>query len=159
MAKFLADFTYYAGFFSDGNLAWLVNLEAGIVIQIPSGVFYFCLSSIITHFNVDRHGTLSQQHIGLSAITLLLEFWAGENRLEFVVTEHWERPTAFNTKPLHSINSGRGSIVLFNQGSTFHWMLTGEKKMKAAISKYGDYNQLAAAMADVAHECLSACDA
>ena len=62
---------YQTGFFHDGQLAWLVNLEAGIIIQIPSGVFYFCLSSIITHFNVDRHGTLTSQCIGLLAITLV----------------------------------------------------------------------------------------
>jgi hypothetical protein len=49
---------YNAGFFPDGLLAWLVNHEANIVIQIPSGVFDFCLSSIITHYNVDRHSML-----------------------------------------------------------------------------------------------------
>jgi hypothetical protein len=68
---FPADIMYYAGFFHDGQLAWLVNLEAGIVIQIPSGVFYFCLSSIITHFNVDRHGAFTQQCIVLLTITFL----------------------------------------------------------------------------------------
>jgi hypothetical protein len=55
-----ADPMHPIGFFADGQLAWLVNLEAGIVIQIPSGVFYFCLSSIITHYNVDRRGTPTQ---------------------------------------------------------------------------------------------------
>jgi len=70
-AELPADATHCEGFFHDGELAWLVNLEAGIVIQIPSGVFYFCLSSIITHFNVDRHGMLAQHCIGLSAITFV----------------------------------------------------------------------------------------
>jgi len=88
----------------------------------------------------------------------LLEFWAGENRLDFVVTEHWERPAAFNTKPLHSIQSGRGSIVLYNQGTAFHRKLTGEKGMEAAVSKYGGFDQLAEAMAVKAHSCLSACN-
>ena len=59
-----ADVMYYTGFFADSQLAWLVNLEAGVVIQIPSGVFYFCLSSIITHFNVDCHSTLTQRCFG-----------------------------------------------------------------------------------------------
>lgn len=86
----------------------------------------------------------------------MLEFWAGENQLDFVVTERWERPTAFNTKPLHSIKSSRGSIVLYNQGSAFHWMLTGKKGLKAAISKHGGVGGLAKAMATVAHQCLSA---
>jgi hypothetical protein len=89
----------------------------------------------------------------------LLEFWAGENQLDFVVTEHWETPTAFNTKPLHSINSGRGSIVLYNQGSAFHQMLTGEQSIGAALSKHGGEGRLAEAMAAVAHRCLSACNA
>jgi hypothetical protein len=44
------------GFFPDGTLAWLVNHEAQIIIQIPTAVFYFCLSSIITHYNVDLNG-------------------------------------------------------------------------------------------------------
>ena len=89
----------------------------------------------------------------------MLEFWAGENQLDFVVTERWERPTAFNTKPLQSIQSGRGSIVLYNQGSAFHRKLTGEKGIKAAISKYGGVDRLAEAMAAVAHRCLSVCNA
>jgi hypothetical protein len=86
---------------------------------------------------------------------LLPEFWAGESRLDFVTTEQWERPTSFNTTPLHSNGSGWGSIVLYNQASAFHWMLTGEKKMDAAISKYGGIEKLAAAMANVAQNCLS----
>jgi len=85
----------------------------------------------------------------------VVEFWAGENLLDFVVTERWERPTAFNTTPLHSIGSGRGSIVLYNQASTFHWKLTGEKSIDDAISKYGGRDKLAEAMTSMAHDCLS----
>lgn len=58
-----ADVMGHIGFFADGQLAWLVNLEAGIIIQIPSGVFYFCLSSI-THFNVDCCSMPTQCQIG-----------------------------------------------------------------------------------------------
>jgi hypothetical protein len=88
----------------------------------------------------------------------LLELWVGENSLDFVVTESWERPTAFNTQPLQSIGSGRGSIVLYNQGSAFHWKLTKEKEMGGAISKYGGIGRLAEAMAAEARRCLSACN-
>ena len=73
-----------------------------------------------------------------------------------MVTERWERPTAFNTKPLHSITSGRGSIVLYNQGSAFQWMLTGAKRMKDALLKHGGADGLAAAMAAKVRQCLSA---
>jgi hypothetical protein len=50
------DNSYIAGFFPHGLHAWLVNLEAGLVIQLPPMVPYFCCSSLITHFNVDKHG-------------------------------------------------------------------------------------------------------
>jgi len=76
-----------------------------------------------------------------------------------VVTDRWERPTAFNTKPLHSIGSGRGSIVLYNQGTIFHRKLTGEKRMEAAVAKYGGIERLADAMAAKARKCLSGCNA
>lgn len=89
-------------------------------------------------------------------MTFSLEFWAGECLLDFVITEKWETPTAFNTKPLNSIGSGRGSIVLYNQVSAFHWMLTGEKGMEAAVSKHGGIDKLAEAMAVVARRCLAA---
>lgn len=49
-----------AGFFPDGVIAGLVNHKANIVIQIPSAVFYFSLSSIITGYNLDRHGAFSE---------------------------------------------------------------------------------------------------
>ena len=47
------------GYFPHGIMAWLVNLEAKIVIQLPPMVPYFCMSSIITHFNIDRHSKSS----------------------------------------------------------------------------------------------------
>lgn len=85
----------------------------------------------------------------------LPEFWAGEIPLDFVITEDWETPTAFNTTPLHSIRSGRGSLVLYNQASAFHYMLTGEKKVDGAIDRYGSIDKLANAMAKVAVKVLA----
>lgn len=46
------------GFFPDGTQSWLVNKESGIVIQIPSGVFYAFSSALQIHWNVDKHGVL-----------------------------------------------------------------------------------------------------
>lgn len=102
---------------------------------------------------------LHSDALAISNNLSLLEFWAGGNLLNFVVTECWETPTAFNTMPLHSIKSSQGSIVLYNQASTFHWMLTGEKGIEAAVSKHGGVDGLAKAMAVVAHSSLSVCNA
>ncbi len=59
----VADIIFDAGFFPDGIIVWLVNHKAKIVIQIPSTVFYFCLSSIITHYNLDTHGAFRGQSV------------------------------------------------------------------------------------------------
>ena len=48
-----------------------------------------------------------------------------------------------------------GSLVLYNQGWAFHYKLTGEKNMDAAVSKYGGYRGLAAHMAAKAQQYLS----
>ena len=72
-----------------------------------------------------------------------------------MTTKNWERPTSFNTMPLHSIGSGQGSLVLYNQGSAFHYKLTGKKNMDAAVSKYGGYRGLTAHMAAKAQQYLS----
>jgi hypothetical protein len=82
------------------------------------------------------------------------EFWSGINRLELVTTEHWAAPTEFNTTPLSAIGSGRGSLVLYNQGSAFHWMLTGHQYMEAAIQAFGSREALAEAMMVHAKEAL-----
>ncbi len=62
---------------------------------------------------------------------------------------------SFNTMLLHSIGSSQGSLFLYNQGSAFHYKLTGEKNMDAAVSKYGGYRGLAAHMAAKAQQYLS----
>ena len=49
----------FLGFFPHGVMAWLVNMEAGIVVQLPPMVPFFGMSSVITHFNVDKHGKSS----------------------------------------------------------------------------------------------------
>lgn len=57
-------------------------------------------------------------------------------------TTRFEKPTSFNTTPLNSIGSGRGSIVFFNNASSFHWMLTGKQFMTDAIKEWGGEEEL-----------------
>ena len=42
------------GFFRDGDIAWLVNLEAGIFVQLLPGIFFIFPSALLTHWNKDR---------------------------------------------------------------------------------------------------------
>ena len=56
--------------------------------------------------------------------------------------------------PLSVIGSGRGSLVLYNQGSAFHWMLTGHQYMDTAIDAFGTCKALAEAMMVHAKEAL-----
>jgi len=57
--------------------------------------------------------------------------------MQLVTTTGWETPTSFNTQPLRSIGSGRGSLVFYNQGSFFNWMFTGYQKLSVAVSALG----------------------
>ena len=41
------------GHFNHGEKCWLVIWEAGIVVELPPGVFIFYPSSLFLHFNVD----------------------------------------------------------------------------------------------------------
>ena len=124
-----------AGFFDDGECAWLVNLEAGIIVQIPVGVFYLFPSALITHFNVNIHK--SSQYLTFFFHKHLTYCLAGHPDLELVTTTGWERPTSLNTQPLRKISSGRGSLVFYNQGSFFNWMLTGYQKLEDAVLALG----------------------
>ncbi|KAJ3866993.1 hypothetical protein EV359DRAFT_61873 [Lentinula novae-zelandiae] len=94
------------GHFNHHEKCWLVIWEAGIVLELPPGVFLFYPSSLFLHFNLD--------------IT----------DLPVVTTPHGETPTKENSKPLffcgcksHNDNldwaeaNGRGSMVWFNQAS------------------------------------------
>ncbi|KAA1471025.1 hypothetical protein DENSPDRAFT_849962 [Dentipellis sp. KUC8613] len=42
------------GMFNDKERAWLVLWEAGVIIQVPPGVFVAYPSSLFLHFNFDR---------------------------------------------------------------------------------------------------------
>lgn len=82
------------------------------------------------------------------------EFWSNTHRLELVTTEQWEEPVAFNTTPFSAIGSGRGSLVFYNQGSLFHWHLTGHQYMGDAIAAFGSHQKLKAAMMAHANRAL-----
>lgn len=42
------------GFFKDGDVAWLVNLEAGVLVQLPPGVFFAFPSALLTHWSMNK---------------------------------------------------------------------------------------------------------
>ena len=44
------------GFFDDGELAWLVNLESGLFVQLPPGAFFAFPSALLTHWSGDKKG-------------------------------------------------------------------------------------------------------
>ncbi|KAF9520947.1 hypothetical protein BS47DRAFT_1386640 [Hydnum rufescens UP504] len=96
------------GFFDDVEDAWLVNLEANIVIQLPAGVFFLFPSALITHWNLDKK-----------------EFYSGQYPLRFVTTPKGQRPNGLNEEPLQKISSGRGSLVFFTPGQLFVPLYTG----------------------------------
>ena len=92
--------------------------------------------------------------MGVLYIDAPKEFWSGTNRLELVTTEQWEEPTAFNTMPLSTIRSSRGSLVFYNQGSLFHWLLTDHQYMKDAIRAFGSHKKLKEVMMVHANKAL-----
>ncbi|KAI0076225.1 hypothetical protein K474DRAFT_1708400 [Panus rudis PR-1116 ss-1] len=97
-----AVFVYYYGKVPNRHErehVWLVLWEAGIVIEIPVGVFLFYPSALFLHFNVDIRDL---------------------NKAQFYYTQGDEPPTKENLKPLSCDNSaegGRASIVWFTQAS------------------------------------------
>jgi hypothetical protein len=60
-----------SGDFDSGQQSWLVIWEAGVVIQLPAGVFLLYPSSLFFHFNVDINldGEYSNQIANLSLLT------------------------------------------------------------------------------------------
>lgn len=82
------------------------------------------------------------------------EFLVGGTALQLVTTVDYERPRTGNTMPLHAIGSGRGSIVLYNQASFFHWPVTGKRFMREAEQAHGGVAGLMALFSDQADEVL-----
>ncbi|KAG1769733.1 hypothetical protein EV702DRAFT_1202763 [Suillus placidus] len=81
------------GNFNSKERSWLVIWEAGLVLEVPAGVFVMYPSSLFFHFNVDMCD------------------------IELVCT-HGELPTPENSSSLDG-GDGRGSCVWFNQASMF----------------------------------------
>ncbi|KAG2092750.1 hypothetical protein BD769DRAFT_1395324 [Suillus cothurnatus] len=86
-------FVYGLGQFDSTERSWLVIWEAGVIIEMPAGVFVMYPSSLFFHFNVD-----------ICDVTF--------------VSTNGELPTVENSSPLNGMN-GRGSCVWFNQASMF----------------------------------------
>ncbi|KAK7043052.1 hypothetical protein VNI00_008790 [Paramarasmius palmivorus] len=106
------------GHFNHRERCWLVIWEAGIVLELPPGVFLIYPSSLFLHFNIDR--------------------------AQFLVTEG-EPPTPHNSRPLCYCGKedaahdqdwqearGRGSMVWFNQATMFQTSELGYPTVKAA---------------------------
>lgn len=74
--------------------------------------------------------------------------------MELVTTADWEWPSSDNIRPLRTIGSGRGSIVLYNQASTFHWPLTGYQYMDDAVAAYSGIAGVAEHVAQIAEYAL-----
>ncbi|KAF9508035.1 hypothetical protein BS47DRAFT_1366264 [Hydnum rufescens UP504] len=102
-----------AGFFDDGETAWLVNFEAGIVIQLPIGQYSCCIPVKFT----DKTPS---------------EFFSNEYPLKFVCTQNGEIPNSLNAVPLRSIDPGRASLVFFNPASFFYPLTTGFTTLEEA---------------------------
>ncbi|KAG1723548.1 hypothetical protein EDB19DRAFT_1916013 [Suillus lakei] len=81
------------GKFNSKERSWLVIWEAGLVVEMPAGVFVMYPSSLFFHFNVDMCD------------------------LQFVCT-NGALPTEENSSPLDG-GDGRGSCVWFNQATMF----------------------------------------
>ncbi|EIM79212.1 uncharacterized protein STEHIDRAFT_116684 [Stereum hirsutum FP-91666 SS1] len=98
------------GNFDHKRKAWLVIWEAGVIIEIPAGVFVAYPSSLFYHFNWD---------------------------IEVVTTEDGSRPTRENSQPLDGTD-GRGSAVWFNQATMFQSAETGYDTMVQAKAAGAD---------------------
>lgn len=83
---------------------------------------------------------------------------AGGAPVDLVTTVDYQWPTATNTTPLHSIGTGRGSIVLYNQASFTHWPVTGERYMSKAIKVHGGVRGLRDLFAAKARQVLEYSD-
>lgn len=101
------------GSFDSKQKAWLVIWEAGLIIELPAGVFLYYPSAIFFHFNIDLSGIPS----------ILCETPSTANVLhidlqDYIVVTNGEQPTPQNSTPLGH-GEGRGSCVFFSQASMF----------------------------------------
>ncbi|KAF9512964.1 hypothetical protein BS47DRAFT_1393708 [Hydnum rufescens UP504] len=137
---------FVLGFFDDGETTWLVNFEASIIIQLPTGVFLLYPSALIMHFNVNKNST-SIYLVDKEKLTDTMpsEFFSNEHPLKFVCTQKGEIPNALNSVPLCSINPGRASLVFFNPASFFYPLTTGfttlEEARAAGLSGELDFSE------------------
>ena len=48
---------HISGFFPSGVLAWFVNHTLHLILQVPTAVWTYMLSTLIIHYNTDTEGT------------------------------------------------------------------------------------------------------
>ncbi|KAK7020705.1 hypothetical protein VNI00_017647 [Paramarasmius palmivorus] len=114
------------GHFDHWERCWLVIWEAGVVLELPPGVFIIYPSSLFLHFNIDR--------------------------AQFLVTDG-DHPSHANSRPLCSCGDGganhgtgwqeargRGSIVWFNQATMLQTSELGFATVKDAKAAGVDTN-------------------
>ena len=124
--------------------SWLVIWEAGVVIELPPWVLLLYPSSLLYHFNIDIDGRSSGGFLCLSYSYLT-------PAIQFVATDGLQRPTPENSRPIKAGDeSGRGSLVYFNQATMYQTSETGYATVGEAIkagdsgkSDYGTNAQLA----------------
>ncbi|TRM68001.1 hypothetical protein BD626DRAFT_564875 [Schizophyllum amplum] len=106
------------GVFNHRERCWLVIWEAGVIIELPPGVFLAYPSSLFYHWNVDLKDL---------------------DKAQIVVTQNGSRPEQANSVPLGGEEraawdsaAGRGSMVWFNQASMFQSAELGVNTVKEA---------------------------
>lgn len=97
------------GIFNSSERCWLVIWEAGVILEMPPGVFLMYPSSLFVHFNIDVCGKLELHNQRTNADPC--------PDIDLVTTDG-ALPTRDNTHPLRDVN-GRGSCVWFNQACMF----------------------------------------
>ncbi|KAI0055118.1 hypothetical protein BV25DRAFT_1843180 [Artomyces pyxidatus] len=97
------------GKFNHREKAWLVIWEAGIIVEVPPGIFVAYPSSLFYHFNLDPSSAI------------------------FVTTEDGLPPTLSTGTPLNG-EDGRGSAVWFNQATMFQTAELGYNTVEDARS-------------------------
>ncbi|KAL1659740.1 hypothetical protein GGF50DRAFT_119598 [Schizophyllum commune] len=109
------------GHFNHRERCWLVIWEAGLIIELPSGVMLAYPSSLFFHWNVDV---------------------CDLDKAEILVTKDGQRPDQAkgNAEPLNAEEKwekahGRGSMVWFNQATMFQSAELGVKTIKAAKAR------------------------
>lgn len=92
--------------------------------------------------------------MGEYSLNACKEFLLGGAPVQLVTTTDYEWPNESNTTPLRTVGTGRGSIVLYNQASFSHWLVTGHRTMKKAEAVHGGQVKVKELFAEKARKVL-----